>query len=62
MPAMMDSHGKPGTAGNTVGVETLIVLKVLVVVGVLTTVIVDTDALTTVVVNELVVVTGTNDV
>ena len=55
-PAIIDSHGKPGIAGNTIGVETEIVVELLVVVGVLTTVSVDTDVLTTVVVNELVVV------
>ena len=58
MPAMMDSHGKPGIAGSTIGVVTEIVVELLVVVGVLTTVIVETDVLTTVVVSELVVVTG----
>ncbi len=56
----MDSHGKPGTAGSTIGVETEIVVELLVVVGVLTTVIVETetDVLTTVGGSELVVVTG----
>jgi hypothetical protein len=60
MPAMMDSHGKPGTAGRTIGVETEIVAELLVVVGVLTTVIVETetDVLTTVVGSELVLVKG----
>jgi hypothetical protein len=57
MPAIMDSHGKPGIAGSTIGVETEIVVELLVVVGVLTTVIVDNEVLTTVVVIELVVVT-----
>ena len=54
----MDSHGKPGIAGSTIGVETEIDVELLVVVGVLTTVIVETetDVLTTV--GELVVVTG----
>jgi hypothetical protein len=56
IPAIMDSHGKPGTAGRTIGVETEIVVELLVVVGVLTTVIVETDVLTTVVVSELVVI------
>jgi hypothetical protein len=53
---MMDSHGNPGTAGTVIGVE--MALEVL-VVGVLMTVMVDVDmdVLTTVVVNELVVVT-----
>jgi len=63
-PAIIDSHGKPGTAGRTIGVETDIVVELIEVVGVLTTVIVDTDVdtdvdtevLTTVVVSELVVV------
>ena len=56
----MDSHGKPGTAGSTIGVETEIVVELLVVVGVLTTVIVETetDVLTTVGGSELVLVTG----
>ena len=56
----MDSHGKPGTAGRTIGVETEIVVELLVVVGVLTTVIVETetDVLTTVGGSELVLVTG----
>jgi hypothetical protein len=57
MPTMMDSHEKPGIAGSTNGVETEIVVELLVVVGVLMTVIVDTEVLTTVVVRELVVVT-----
>jgi hypothetical protein len=58
IPTMMDSHGKPGTAGRTIGVETETVVELLVVVGVLTTVIVETetDVLTTV--SGLVVVTG----
>ena len=55
-PAMIDSQGKPGTAGITIGVETEIVVELLVVVGVLTTVIVDTDVLISVVVSELVAV------
>ena len=54
-PAIIDSHGKPGMAGSTIGVETEIIVEL--VVGVLTTVIVETDVLTTVVVSELVVVT-----
>ncbi len=60
MPAIMDSHGKPGTAGRTIGVETEIVVELLIVVGVLTTVIVETetDVLTTAVGIELVVATG----
>jgi hypothetical protein len=57
-PAMIASHGKPGIAGNIIGVVTEIVVALLVVVGVLTTVIVETDVLTTVVVSELVAVTG----
>jgi hypothetical protein len=60
MPAIMDSHGKPGIAGNTIGVETEIVVELLVVEGVLTTVMVDTEVLTAVVVSEL--VTGMEDV
>lgn len=39
-PKIIDSHGKPGTAGITNGVETVLVLEVL-VVGVLVTVTVD---------------------
>jgi hypothetical protein len=65
IPAIMDSQGKPGIAGNTIGVETELVTEVLVVVGVLTTVIVDIEVLTTVVVSELVVnevVAGVDDV
>ena len=57
MPAMIDSHGNPGTAGRVIGVETEIVLEVLVVVGVLTTVNVETEVLTTVAIDELVDVT-----
>jgi len=55
MPVIMDSHGKPGTAGSTIGVETEIVVKLPVVVGVLTTVSVDTEMLADVTVDELVV-------
>ena len=60
-PIMMDSHGKPGTAGSTIGVETELVVELLVVVGVLTIVIVETetDVLTTV--SELVVAAGVVD-
>jgi len=54
MPAMIDSHGKPGIAGRTMGVETEVVVTVL-VCGVLTTVIVETDVLTTVALAALVV-------
>jgi len=54
----MDSHGKPGMAGNTIGVDVELVDVLVVVVGVLTTVTVDNDVLTTVVVNELIVVIG----
>jgi hypothetical protein len=57
-PAIMDSHGKPGMAGNTIGVDVELVDVLVVVVGVLTTVTVDNDVLITVVVNELVVVIG----
>jgi hypothetical protein len=53
-PATIDSHGNPGIAGSTIGVETELVDELTVVVGVLTTVIVDTDVLTTVVVKGLV--------
>jgi len=49
----MDSKGNPGTAGNTIGVETEAL-----VTDVLTTVMVATDVLTEVTVSELVVVTG----
>jgi len=51
----MDSQGKPGIAGSTIGVETETVVELLVIVGVLTTVIVETEVLTTVVAGELVV-------
>jgi hypothetical protein len=50
MPAMMDSHGKPGIGGNAKGVETEleadVVAACVVVVGVLTAVLVTTDVLT----------------
>jgi hypothetical protein len=55
---MIDSHGKPGIAGITSGVETVLLLELVVVVGVLTSVNVDTEVLTIVVVRELVEVTG----
>lgn len=51
MPAMIDSHGKPGIGGNVIGVERELVLdsevdsEVDVVVGVLMTVLVTTDVL-----------------
>jgi hypothetical protein len=61
IPAIMDSHGKPGIAGSTIGVETEIVVELLVVVGVLTSVIVDTDILTTVVVIGVVVTSDVVD-
>jgi hypothetical protein len=56
IPAMIDSQGNPGIAGKVSGVEIEIAVEVLVVVGVgvLTTVIVETDVLTTVVTGELV--------
>jgi hypothetical protein len=57
-PAIIDSHGNPGIAGSTIGVETELVDELTVVVGVLATVKVDTDVLTTVVVNGLAVVTA----
>lgn len=57
-PAMMDSQGKPGIAGSTIGVETELVVVELTVVGVLATVNVDTAVLTTVVVSGLVVTAG----
>jgi hypothetical protein len=53
---MIDSQGNPGIAGKVIGVETEAALEVL-VVGVLTTVIVETDVLTTVAIGELVDVT-----
>jgi len=53
MPAIMDSQGKPGIAGSTIGVETDSVVELLVVVGVLIIVIVDTEVLTMVVAAEL---------
>ena len=53
-PTMMDSHGNPGIAGRTKGVE--VVLELLVVEAVLTTVIVETEVLT-IVIGELVVAT-----
>ena len=46
-PAIIDSQGKPGIAGTTMGVEIKLVAE-LTVVGVLPTVTVDTDVLTTV--------------
>ena len=51
-PAIIDSHGKPGTAGSTIGVDT----EIDWVVGVFITVVTDIEVLTTVVVTELVVV------
>lgn len=57
-PAIMDSHGKPGIAGRTIGVETELVAELSVVVGVLTTVTVDIDVLTMVLISELVVDTA----
>jgi hypothetical protein len=57
-PASIDSHGKPGIAGSTMGVETELVDELIVVVGTVETVTVDTEVLTTTVVGEL-VVTGT---
>ena len=56
-PAIIDSHGKPGIAGSTIGVEMEIVDELTVVVGVLATVKVDTAVLTTVVVKGFAVVT-----
>jgi len=50
----MDSHGKPGMAGSTIGVVTEFVDELVVVVGVLETVTVDTEVLTTAVVGVLV--------
>ena len=61
IPAIMDSHGKPGIAGSAIGVETETVVELLVIVGVLTTVIVDTEVLTTVVPSELVVVSDVEE-
>ena len=57
MPTMIASHGKPEIAGNTIGVvvETGVEVELLVVVGVLTTVNVDTEVLTMVVMRGLVV-------
>ena len=52
-PAIIDSHGKPGIAGSTIGVVTELVDELIVVVGVLETVTVDTEVLTTAVVGEL---------
>jgi hypothetical protein len=43
-PTIIDSHGKPGIAGSTIGVETEIVVELLVVVGMLVTVTVDSAA------------------
>ena len=54
-PAMIDSHGKPGMAGRTIGVVNAVVAEVIVGV-VLATVTVDTDMLGTVVVKELAIV------
>jgi hypothetical protein len=55
---MIDSHGKPGIAGRTIGVETELVDELTVVAGVVATVRVDTAVLTTVVVTGLIVVEG----
>jgi hypothetical protein len=57
-PAIIDSHGKPGIAGSTIGVDTELVEELVVAVVVLATVKVDTAVLTTVVVTELIVVEG----
>ena len=56
-PAIMDSHGKPGIAGSTIGVETAIV-ELATVVGMIAGVMVGTDVLTTVLVIGLVVIAG----
>lgn len=54
-PAMIDSHGNPGTGGKVIGVETVLIGKVEIVVeGVLIAEVVSTDVLTTAVVDELV--------
>lgn len=53
-PAIIDSHGNPGTAGKVIGVEYVLVL----LVGVLIMVSVDTEVVTDVTVRELVAVTG----
>jgi hypothetical protein len=58
-PEIMDSHGKPGIAGSTIGVVTELVDELIVVVGVLETVTVDTDVLTIAVVGELIVEAAT---
>jgi hypothetical protein len=62
MPAMIDSHGKPGIAGKVIGVETAIELEVdVAVAGVLMAAVV--AELTPPVWDELVVlVTGIEDV
>jgi hypothetical protein len=58
---MIDSHGKPGIAGSTIGVETELVSELTVVVGVLSTVNVDTEVLSIVLATELVVSTVVTD-
>jgi hypothetical protein len=55
-PAIIDSHGKPGMAGSIIGVETELVAELTIIVGVLAIVRVDTDVLTTVLANGLVLV------
>jgi hypothetical protein len=59
-PAKIDSHGNPGIAGKVSGVEIVAILDVL-VVGVLTTVNVETEVLITVLIDELVDVTDSVD-
>jgi len=56
-PAIIDSHGNPGIAGSSTGVETELVEELTVVVGVFSTVTVDTAVLTTVVATGVVVTT-----
>jgi hypothetical protein len=57
-PAIIDSHGKPGIAGSTIGVVTVLVAELTVVEGVLSTVTVDTETLAIVDSSELVVSTA----
>jgi len=55
-PAIIDSQGKPGIAGSTTGVELKAVEEVVAYEGVLATVSVDTDVLTSVLVDGVAVV------
>jgi len=58
-PTIIDSHGNPGIAGITIGVDTEIVVELLVVVGMLVTVTVDSAGVVDVV--ELIMATEVVD-